>query len=88
MTTSPVLAAHCVYRALDANDQVLYIGSTSGLRRRFWAHRSNSPWFGRCTSVEWTEHATERDARVEEYRLIRELRPPFNKHGLPKSHAA
>lgn len=88
MIVNPVLAPFCVYFAIDADGQVLYVGSTSDLRRRFWAHCNNSPWYGQCVSVEWTEHATERDARVEEYRQIRELRPPFNKHGLPKSHAA
>jgi excinuclease UvrABC nuclease subunit len=88
MNFNLILAPYCVYRALDANDQVLYVGSTSDLRRRFLAHRRLSPWYAQCVAIEWTEHWTHKAMHREEYRLIRELRPPHNKAGLPKSHTA
>lgn len=88
MKVTPVLAPYCVYFALDATGEVLYVGSTDNLPRRFLAHRRLAPWYSQCASVEWTEHQTAEAAHAEEYRQIRGLRPPFNRHGLPKSHAA
>ena len=75
-----------VYLFRDANDKVLYVGTSKDLRRRvrgyFTASETRSRMgrmVGLATRVEGIECATPLEANVREVRLIALHRPPFNR---------
>lgn len=76
-----------VYAFLDQNNDPLYIGKASNLRRRLMSYRNGKP--GRTAehilemmelaqSIKWEIHASGDEALKREALLIRTLRPPFN----------
>jgi DNA polymerase III epsilon subunit family exonuclease len=74
-----------VYRFLDANGQVLYVGRARDLRARlrsYFRSERQRPQveaaIGACEKIEWTVLGSELEAALEELRQIRELRPPAN----------
>src|SRR4051812_2789 len=74
-----------VYRFLDANEQVLYVGRARDLRARlrsyFRSERQRPQVEAALAAVErieWRVLGSELEAALEELRLIRELRPPAN----------
>jgi len=74
-----------VYRFLDANGQLLYVGRARDLRARLRSYfRSDrqrpavEAALGAVERIEWTVRGSELEAALEELRLIRELRPPAN----------
>lgn len=74
-----------VYRFLDENGQVLYVGRARDLRARlrsYFRSERQRPQveaaLGACERIEWTVLGSELEAALEELRLIRELRPPAN----------
>lgn len=67
-----------IYRAYDEQDRLLYVGMTSSLRARFRQHFAESAWISSMGRLEFETGYTEEEARVEEERLIRELRPLYN----------
>ncbi len=75
-----------VYLFRDANDKVLYVGTSKDLRRRvrgyFTASETRSRMgrmVGLATRVEGIACATALEANVREVRLIAHHRPPFNR---------
>ncbi len=74
-----------VYRFLDRNDQVLYIGRARDLRARLRSYFRSDPQrpaveaaVAAAERIEWRVTGSELEAALEELRLIRELRPPGN----------
>ena len=75
-----------VYLFRDANDRVLYVGTSKDLRRRvrsyFTAAETRSrmgQMVGLATEVQGIECATPLEANVREVRLIAQHCPPFNR---------
>jgi DNA polymerase III epsilon subunit family exonuclease len=83
-----------VYLFRDRNDTVLYVGKARDLRARlrsYFAGDRQRPAveaaLGALARVEWSELGSEREASLEELRLIRDLRPPANaRGGRPQSY--
>lgn len=74
---------HGIYRAYDAEGRLLYVGITRGLRARFRQHFEESPWVADIARLEFDPGYTEAEARAEEERQIKQLRPLHNKvHAL------
>jgi DNA polymerase III epsilon subunit family exonuclease len=74
-----------VYRFLDANGTVLYVGRARDLRARLRSYFSGGRQrpaveaaLGVLASVEWTPTGSELEAALDELRVIGELRPPAN----------
>jgi excinuclease ABC subunit C len=79
-----------VYRYLDAEGHVLYVGKAKNLRRRLQSyrnatrkkvHRKMSALVRVASRLEYEALATEQDALLREGELIRELKPPHNVDG-------
>ena len=73
-----------VYRLVGPERQVLYVGKSIRVRSRllsyFRADRGEkaAEIVAFAREVEWDHHPSEFSALLEEFRLIRRLRPPFN----------
>lgn len=75
-----------VYRFLDAQGRVLYVGKAKNLRQRlsnYFAplrtlHERTRRMVTTATAVEWTVVATDVDSLQLEYMWIKEFDPPFN----------
>lgn len=81
---SVAVADHGIYRAYDAAGRLLYVGITRGLRARFRQHFEESLWIDQVARLEFEPGYTEAEARSEEERQIKGLRPIHNKiHALP-----
>jgi excinuclease UvrABC nuclease subunit len=84
-----VPACYVVY----ADGAVCYVGSTVNLRQRAMAHRFRPLQFSEHFSTPWGQFNTltlkyktprrEGDWLGLEYRLIKRLKPAFNKRGVP-----
>ena len=70
-----------VYRFYNANDVLLYVGSTSSLRKRIHEHYRDNPWFRWVARGEWEHCETRAKASEIEMEAIREERPKYNKLG-------
>lgn len=68
-----------VYRFLDSNEVLLYVGITVAPCGRWQSHKKRSAWWSLAATVliEW--HGHERDALRFEVQAIREELPLFNK---------
>lgn len=75
---------HFVYRCYDAEGQVLYIGMSSCVERRFWAHRTTAPWYPELDHVKmlgpFVGVGARRRAFAAEAAAIKTAKPPFNTH--------
>src|SRR5262249_36807119 len=74
-----------VYRFVDRNEQLLYVGRARDLRARlrsyFRSERQRpavEAALGAVERIEWELTGSELEAALEELRLIREMRPPAN----------
>ena len=74
-----------VYRMLDAEGRVLYVGKARDLRRRVGSYFGSRPQDAKTTTLlravagmDVTVTATEQEALLLEYNLIKEHRPRFN----------
>lgn len=70
-----------VYRAFDADGQLLYVGIATNWGRRWAQHAERSAFFDSVARLELSWFPTAQHAHAEELRLIAELNPPFNNHG-------
>lgn len=68
-----------VYRCLDSEGALLYIGSTGNLRRRMRDHRRHAVWHHLVARIETEAHPSLAEARTAERLAIRSERPSFNK---------
>lgn len=70
-------AEHYVYRIMDADDVVLYVGMTWDLNGRLEAHQGR-PWAWRIRRVDVTRHAGRAAAMEVERAEIVRLLPLYN----------
>lgn len=89
-TIKEELDHYCVYRLLDEEGNILYIGKSSQMKQRIMNHlrgRSNIP--NECCSnikrVEYLEFKTEVDMDIFELYAISYFQPPYNKEGVSKT---
>lgn len=80
---------YCVYRLLDENNKVLYIGKSEQLKIRIVNHirgKSNIPdeCCKKIKRVEFLEFETEADMDLFEIYAISYYQPPYNKEGVSK----
>jgi excinuclease UvrABC nuclease subunit len=76
-----------VYLMCDAESHVIYVGKAKNLRQRIGSYRyadercsrKTARLVARIASIRWQECASEEAALLEENRLLRELRPRFNR---------
>lgn len=76
-----------VYLMYDARDALLYVGKAKNLRQRIGSYRYAQPecskktarLLGCVTDIRWQTCTSEEGALLEENRLLRELRPRFNR---------
>lgn len=67
-----------VYRAYDADGDLLYVGVTDNLANRLKSHEHHSRWYPLAATIEW-ESFDSRDYALEVERgLIYSLDPPHN----------
>lgn len=77
-------APHFIYRCYDKDDDLIYIGCTSNVKRRISAHRRGGKAVGRWLTVSMVRHEVEgpfdgRDAgRAAERSAIQVEQPLFN----------
>lgn len=70
-----------VYRAYDADDQLLYVGATGNLKRRMQQHRKSAPWFGGAVRWSYGEYPTREAALAAEAEAIGAEHPEWNSTG-------
>ncbi len=70
-----------VYRAYDANGELLYIGSTGRWKARQRAH-AKQPWYGDVARWELEEHPTREAAYAAEAAAISAEHPAWNVQGM------
>lgn len=84
-------AAPGVYKMHDAAGKIVYVGKAKDLRQRLQSYRvANPERLGRrhlrllqtVTRIEFELHESEQAALKQEAKLIRELRPKFNRAGV------
>lgn len=68
-----------LYRAFDADEQLLYVGITDGVDTRFKAHQKSAEWWPLMVrrDIEWFD--TRRDAMRAEATAIKTEGPLYNK---------
>jgi len=84
--TSEIPVDPGVYRFLDANGRVLYVGKAKNLRNRLTSyfgnfsklHERTQRMLSSAADVEWTIVDTEYDALQLEFQWIKQYDPPFN----------
>lgn len=69
-----------LYRLLDANDVLLYVGITNNLRTRLRSHRQEKPWWGEVNRVLVTAYWSRGQALAVEKHIIENDSPTYNLH--------
>ena len=78
----PARATHGrVYRAIGADDEVLYVGMSTQLGQRMKEHARRSPWWPLVRRIDTGEPLPIADAFRAECDQIVTLRPRFNQNG-------
>jgi DNA polymerase-3 subunit epsilon len=94
VTKEPRLPPHLERAAIDAVPEAagvyffygesgapLYIGKSRSMRTRVLSHFTDpKPWIAQLRRIEWQRTAGELGALLREARLVKELRPLFNRH--------
>lgn len=79
---TPAQARRCaLYRAYNAEDELLYIGITDNPRRRFAEHKRDESWWAEEVdeaAIEVTWRQDEATARAEEQQAIKDELPRYN----------
>jgi predicted GIY-YIG superfamily endonuclease len=72
--------ASYVYRAWDADGDLLYVGVTDNVHQRLAGHqRGRSEWLRHAVRVTWAQYVQRADAELVEAHLIRSLQPKYNR---------
>lgn len=69
---------HLLYRLFDANDELLYVGRTNDLRRRFESHAEAQPWWPEVARSQVESLASFVALCQAERTAIVEERPKYN----------
>lgn len=76
-----------VYRCIDDEGAVIYIGSSIDVRSRVRAHRSGTPWWDEVVDVQTESFPNEAACRLAEALAIRDEQPFYNRHGVVSDRA-
>lgn len=68
-----------VYHFYDRQGNLLYVGITNNLRRRWEQHEADKPWWHLVARKESVEYSTREEAEKVEEHQIRTHRPMFNR---------
>lgn len=78
-----------LYRAFDADGQLLYVGIAKDLEVRLKDHsRYSVAWIGQVASLTAEKYPSRRAAHAAESRAIRTEGPIYNIHGSPNAESA
>lgn len=72
-----------LYRFYNAADRILYVGISWHPAARFKQHADTKAWWPEVESYELEWHPDRPTAEGVETRLIRKLRPPYNRTDMP-----
>ena len=74
--------ARCIYRMFNASGDLLYIGKTSQLDYRLYAHfyKYREPWKDQVVKMDAHKFDNEADMHVYEMYLVTRDSPVFNRH--------
>lgn len=81
------MTAYFVYRALDSEGEVLYVGCTRNLAQRLGEHGRTAPWADQVAKVRATVHPDRTTALAVEREEIARLSPVWNYQGQWASNA-
>lgn len=76
----PFKQPHYLYRVLDENHKLLYVGETRKLTERMSYHKGNSSWFSKASSILIYGCNSRREALALEEAAIHKETPQFNKN--------
>ena len=68
-----------VYYFFDVQGNLLYVGITNNLRRRWEQHEADKPWWHLVARKESVRYSTRQEAERVEAHQIRTHRPMFNR---------
>lgn len=77
--------AAVVYRLMDAQGRLLYVGSTTAPRNRIRGHQRSQEWWPEVAIVRLVEYPTRKEANTAEAAAIRAESPRYNLAGKPGS---
>lgn len=67
-----------VYRAFDADGDLLYVGMTQRPRTRMQQHRRKADWWGDASRIRFSQYPTRNDALQAERSAIHSEKPVYN----------
>ena len=73
----------CVYRAFDAEDNLLYVGVTKNIKQRYKTHRTKSEWWKNWDRTHLNFYSCRYVAEAAESMVIRCELPEFNLKDIP-----
>lgn len=74
---------NCIYRFLDRNENIIYIGKAKNLEKRLKRHRHLSEeCYIECKYVEYTCFENEDEMELAELYYIKKLKPKYNIVGV------
>lgn len=83
--SAAVPAGPVVYFAWDADDDLLYVGSSINVAQRIRGHLSGTPWWDEVRRLTFEIHDTEGEARRAELRAIYKRPGVYNREGRRQS---
>ena len=72
---------YTVYKHLDEDENILYIGKSKSLLYRQRQHKKNAEWFEEVDSIEYCTLSSKSEMDLVEVYLINTLSPKYNKKG-------
>lgn len=70
---------NCIYRFLNDNDEIIYIGKAKNLKNRFQEHNHlPKECYEECKKIEYTIFRTEDDMDLAERYYIPKIKPKYN----------
>jgi predicted GIY-YIG superfamily endonuclease len=76
--SSSGLFACILYRHLDKDGKLLYVGITEKFYCRLSAHQYKAKWFDQVETITIKRFETREEIIAEEKRIILEEKPPYN----------
>jgi len=70
---------YTVYKHLDEDENILYIGKSKSLLYRQRQHKKNAEWFEEVDSIEYCTFSSKSEMDLVEVYLINTLSPKYNK---------
>ena len=68
----------CVYRFLDINNNILYVGQSANLERRIKHHKSRKVWFNEVEYIEYIPYNSKYKMELYERYFISKFKPKYN----------